>query len=191
MTETQDDHSFRAKRSRAAKARREQSAALRQIAFDALAAGWSIEQIAALRKVSPRTVRRDVDRALDERRLDAPDRYARLQVARLTKALRLADASIDQGELRAIGPLVKVVRALDRYHGLGTASPALQPAVGAAPPALPAPPLQLTHTDTPLAAALTATGEPMTNAESAHDPESGDRAEEAERELGFCEHGCA
>ena len=51
-----------------------------------------------IQKVSPRTVRREVDRALEERRLDAPERYARLQVARLTKALRLADASIDQGE---------------------------------------------------------------------------------------------
>jgi DNA-binding NarL/FixJ family response regulator len=109
MTKIQDEPGLREKRSAAAKARREQSAALRQIVFDALAGGWSVEQIAALRKVSPRTVRREVDRALDERRLEAPERYARLQVARLTKALRLADASIDQGELRAIGPLVKVV----------------------------------------------------------------------------------
>src|SRR5208283_3212152 len=102
----------------AARKRREAKAALRQVIFEALAAGWSVEQIADLRKVSPRTVRREVDRALDQRRLDAPDRYAQLQVARLNKALRLADASIDQGDLRAIGALVKVVRALDRYHGL-------------------------------------------------------------------------
>jgi hypothetical protein len=104
-----------------------------------------------LRKVSPRTVRREVDRALDERRLDAPERYARLQVARLTKALRLADASIDEGELRAIGPLVKVVRALDRYHGLADASHGVLPGPAPAVPSLPAPPLQLTHADPPLA----------------------------------------
>ena len=150
MSETQDEPGWRAKRSGAAKARREQSAALRQTYFDALAAGWSIEQIAELQKVSPRTVRREVDRALEERRLDAPQRYARLQVARLTKALRLADASIDQGELRAIGPLVKVVRALDRYHGLADTSHAALPGPKAAAPSLPAPPLQLTHADPPL-----------------------------------------
>lgn len=122
---------------------------MRQVSFDALAAGWSIEQIAELRKVSPRTVRREVDRALDERRLDAPARYAHLQVARLTKALRLADASIDRGELKAIGPLVKVVRALDHYHGLFDVSRPSSPAPTAAAPALPAPPLQLTHADPP------------------------------------------
>ena len=55
-----------------AKARREAGAAVGQVVFDALAAGWLIEQIAELRKVSPRTVRREVDRTLAERRLDAP-----------------------------------------------------------------------------------------------------------------------
>ena len=150
MSETPDEPGCRAKRRAAAKARREHGAALRQISFDALAAGWSIEQIAALRKVTPRTVRREVDRALDERRLDAPERYARLLVARLTKALRLADASIDQGELRAIGPLVKVVRALDRYHGLADPPHAALPGAAAAASSLPARPLQLTHAEPPL-----------------------------------------
>ena len=152
VPKTLDAPGWRAKKSAAAKARRDQSAAYRQFMFDALAAGWSIEQIAEMRKVSLRTVRREVDRALDERRLDAPDRYARLQVARLTKALRLADASLDSGELRAIGPMVKLVRALDRYHGLSDGSRATLPAPAAAPPALAPPPLQLTHADPPLVA---------------------------------------
>ncbi len=154
VTETLDAPGRRAKRSAAAKARRAQRAALRQVMFDALAAGWSVEQIAELRKVSPRTVRREVDRALDERRLDAPARYARLQVARLNKAMRLIDDKIDRGELRAIGPMVKVVRALDRYHGLSDAARAAlpAPAPAPAPQALAAPPLRLTHAD-PLAVA--------------------------------------
>lgn len=149
MTDTPDAPGWRAKRTAAAKVRRKHSAAVRQISFDALAAGWSIEQIAELRKVDPRTVRRDIDRALDKRRLEAPERYAQLQVARLTKALRVADASLDRGELRAINPMVKVVRALDRYHGLSDVSRPALPAPAAAPLPLPAPPLQLTHAEPP------------------------------------------
>lgn len=162
MSVTEKEPGPRAKRAAAAKARRAQSAALRQVVFDALAAGWSVEQIAELRKVSPRTVRREVDRALDERRLEAPERYAQLQVARLTKALRLADASIDQGDLRAIGPLVKVVRALDRYHGLADASHGLLPGAAPAAPSLPAPPLQLTHAAPPLSEEAATAGEFVT-----------------------------
>ncbi len=97
-----------------------------------------------MRKVSPSTIRREVGRALDERRLDAPERYAHLEVAQLTKALRLAVAAIDGGDFRALGPFVKMVAALDRYHGLTNASRAALAAPSAvAPPALPAPPLKL------------------------------------------------
>ncbi|WP_170153199.1 helix-turn-helix domain-containing protein [Roseiarcus fermentans] len=117
---------------------------MRQVVFDALAAGWSIEQIAELRKVSPRTVRREVDRTLAERRLDAPDRYAHLQVARLTKALRVADDALDRGELKAVGPMLKVVRALDRYHPPEAPARVLMAPPAPVAPALPAPPLQLT-----------------------------------------------
>jgi hypothetical protein len=40
-------------------------------------------------------VRRAVGQALAKRKLDAPEDYARLQVARLTKALRCADVSLE------------------------------------------------------------------------------------------------
>jgi hypothetical protein len=138
-----------------AKSRRAAKTSLREVSFEALAAGWSPQQIADARKVSVKTIRREIDRALDERRLDAPDRYAHLQVARLTKALRLADAMIDRGELNALGPLVKIVAALDRYHGLGHASPAPRSEPLASPLAaasLPEPPpqLALTHAASPL-----------------------------------------
>jgi hypothetical protein len=142
---------------RSAKSRRAAKASLREVSFEALAAGWSPRQIADARKVSVKTIRREIDRALDERRLDAPDRYAHLQVARLTKALRLADAMIDRGELNALGPLVKIVAALDRYHGLGHGSPttrseplAIAPAVRTASLPEPPPSLALTHAAPPL-----------------------------------------
>src|SRR5580693_5014837 len=104
--------------------------------FDLLASGYSCPQIADAAKVSVATVQRAIDRAIAERRLDAPDRYMHLQVARLTKAPRL-------------------VAALDRYHGLAAAKPHWRPAPAAplpapaAPPlALPAPPVALTDAKT-------------------------------------------
>jgi len=102
----------------AGRARRTQKAATRQAFFEALAAGFTAEQIAETGKVSVKTVRREIDRAIAGRRLDAPERYAHLQVARLTKAPPLADALIDRGDVRGLAPLVKIVGELDRYHGL-------------------------------------------------------------------------
>jgi hypothetical protein len=101
--------------------------------------GYSIEQIASHTKTSASAVRRAVDQALAKRRLDAPEDYARLQVARLTKALRCADVSLEEGDLKAIAPFLKVVRELNLYHDVN---------FGRAPPAEiapTAPPLALTH----------------------------------------------
>ena len=131
--------------------RRNERIARRETFFDLVASGYSYRQIAEAAKVSAATVRREIDRAIAERRLDAPDRYAHLQVARLTKALRLADAMVDRGDVRAVAPLVKLVGALDRYHGLGGLSRlAAAPLAIAAPREMaslsePAPPLALTR----------------------------------------------
>jgi transposase len=91
----------------------------REAYFDLLASGYSYRQIAEAMEVTPLSVRRAVDRAIAERRLDAPDRYVHLQVARLSKALRAADMRIEEGDLKAVAPFVRVVAELDRYHGLG------------------------------------------------------------------------
>ncbi len=138
--------------------RRAARIARRETFFDLVASGYSCRQIAEAAKVSAATVRREIDRAIAERRLDAPERYVHVQVARLTKALRLADAAIERGELKAVGPLVRLVGALDRYHGLGKASAHRAPAAtvtplppAEAPPlALPAPPLALANAAAPL-----------------------------------------
>jgi hypothetical protein len=82
-----------------------------------LVSGYSVEQIAIAMKKSP-AVRRVVGLALAKRRLDPPEDYARIQVARLTKALRCADESLEGGDVRAIAPFLKVVRELNLYHGL-------------------------------------------------------------------------
>jgi hypothetical protein len=145
----EDPQSARARARAAASARRRAKAAFRRASFDLLASGFSAEQIAEARKVSVRTIKREIDSVIAARRLDAPERYVHLQVARLTKALRLADVAIEGGDLKAVQALVQVVKSLDRYHGLsGLEDPAKGRSLAApAPPvaALPPPPLGLTH----------------------------------------------
>jgi hypothetical protein len=127
-------------------------AAFSQSSFDLLASGYSAEQIAEARKVSIRTIRREIDTAIARRRLDAPERYIHLQVARLTKALRFADAALERGDLKAVRALVEVVAAMDRYHGLidtskDRARPSSPSALEGRPTVAPAPPLRLFHAD--------------------------------------------
>jgi hypothetical protein len=131
---------------------------MRQVVFEGLASGFSIEVIAEMRKVSPRTIRREVDRTLNERRLDAPERYVHFQVARLTKVVRVADAGLDRGELRAIPPMIKAVKELDRYHGLGAFSRDALPAPRKAASRLPPPPLRLSRAAAPSARRPRASG---------------------------------
>jgi DNA-binding CsgD family transcriptional regulator len=126
------------------RARREGRIVRRETYFELMASGFSCEEIAKEAKVSAATVRREIDRAIAARRLDAPERYAHLQVARLTKALRVADGSIERGDMKAIDPILRIVAALDRYHGLAPQRPARAPAA-VRPLALPAPPLALTR----------------------------------------------
>ncbi|HEX3497505.1 MAG TPA: hypothetical protein VHT02_10120 [Methylocella sp.] len=113
----------------------------REAYFDLLVSGYSVEQIASHAKKNVSAVRRAVGQALATRRLDAPEDYARLQVARLTKAVRCADVSLEEGDLKAIAPLVKVVRELNLYHGVHVGPARLAP-----PDIAPtSPPLALTH----------------------------------------------
>jgi len=131
------------------RARRTKAAALRDASFDWLADGFTHQEIAAARKVSVAVVRRDIARAIRARQIQTREGHAQLQIARLTRALTLAANRVQSGNLAAIGPLVKVVAALDRYHG---GEPASRPrALHAAgePAALPAPPLALTHGPSP------------------------------------------
>src|SRR5580693_3617519 len=98
--------SDRARKRAVAKIRREALIERREAYFDLLVSGYSIEQIASHTEKSPSAVRRAVGQALAKRQLDAPEDYARLQVARLSKALRCADVSLEEGDLQAIAPFV-------------------------------------------------------------------------------------
>ncbi len=137
--------SERALRRATGKMRRETLIKWQEAYFDLLVSGYSVEQIATSAKKSSSAVRRAIGQALAKRRLDAPEDYARVQVARLTKALRCADLSLEQGDLKAIAPFLEVVRELNLYHGVDVSPARL--AHSATPPEIaPAsPPLALTH----------------------------------------------
>jgi hypothetical protein len=136
--------SKRARKRAVGKIRREGLITRREAYFDLLVSGYSVEQIASHTKTSPSAVRRAVGQALAKRQLDAPEDYARLQVARLTKALRCADVSLEEGDLKAIAPFVKVVRELNLYHGVNVGP--TRTVRAALPEIAPtSPPLALTH----------------------------------------------
>lgn len=129
----------RASDRRAARAKR------RGTMLDLVVSGYPRELIAQRLGVSVATVRREVDRAIDERRLDPADRYVQLQVARLTKAMRAVDDALERGDLKAVDPLLKLVGALDRYHGLTARAALPGPAAEPLRLAVAAPALALTH----------------------------------------------
>ena len=90
----------------------------RQSCFELISSGHSYAEVANLLMVSERTVRRDVACVINDRRLDAPERYIHLQVDRLTRAMRTAEGQVARGDMKAVAPLIKLIGALDRYHGL-------------------------------------------------------------------------
>jgi hypothetical protein len=145
MSDESNPTSERARKRALGKIGRDLSIKRREAYFDLLVAGYSIEQIATAMKKSPATVRRVIGQALAKRRLDAPEDYARIQVARLTKALRSADESLEEGDVRAIAPFLKVVRELNLYHGLNLGSARVGPPAEVLEIAATSPPLALTH----------------------------------------------
>ncbi len=118
MTEEPASPSQRAEARALAKKRRTKGFERREAIFDLFVSGFSHQKIAKTLKTSTATVRRIIDCAVADRRLDAPERFARVQVARLTKALSQVDDKLERGEIRAFTPYLKIVAALDRYHGL-------------------------------------------------------------------------
>ena len=136
--------SARAAQREDARKRRVKVARSRQDLFDLVASGYSHERIAREMKVSVATVRREVDRVIAARRLDAPERYVHLQVARLNKALELVVSVVEADGIKAVDPLIKLVAQLDRYHGLAGPAPLAPPARPLHLPPPPAP-LALTH----------------------------------------------
>ncbi len=147
------------------RARRTTRIARRERSFSLLASGYTYNQIAKMVRASVATVRREIDRALAERRLDEPERFAQVQVARLVKALRLAEAAVELGELKAVAVYLQIVAALDRYHELGRGKPITRRPIDAPPLALPVPPKALTYAAPPAGDGPSALDEARADAE--------------------------
>ena len=149
------------------RARRATRIARRERSFNLLASGYTYNQIAKMVRASVATVRREIDRALAERRLDEPERFVQVQVARLIKALKLAEAAVELGELKAVATYLQIVAALDRYHELGRGRPPSRRPADAPPLALPAPPRALTFAAPPASGDPSALEEARAAAEGA------------------------
>jgi hypothetical protein len=84
--------------------------------FAWLREGWAYDEIAREEGVSPQRVRQIVSKVLDKRVIDRSEDHARLQLARLGPALRVAGDALSTGDLKAITPFLKVLDRLDKYQ---------------------------------------------------------------------------
>lgn len=104
----------RAKRRRATK----RELAKRDLRFiEKLAAGATIEEIAASEGISAKWARERKRAILADRAIDPPHEFIQLQIRRLNEAMLFAYGAMSVGNLKAIDQVIKVVRELDRYHG--------------------------------------------------------------------------
>ena len=87
-------------------------------------AGWSYAAIGREEAISRERVRQIVAQALEAGDSETKLVHARVQIARLEPALRLAARSVADGELAAIDRLLRVLDRLDRYAAVDGAEAA-------------------------------------------------------------------
>src|ERR1700722_15830282 len=102
----------------------------------------SLPEIAAREGVTERRIRQRVQEILARRAPRAPAEFVALQVNRLNEALLVAYSAMANQNLEAVDRVVKIVRELDRYHGLAARDLGDPPAQ---------PPLRLPRVPAPLA----------------------------------------
>jgi hypothetical protein len=90
--------------------------------IERLAAGVTIEEIAASEGISCKWARERKAAILAERTIDRPHDFIQLQIRRLNEAMLVAYSSMTTGNVKAVDQVIKVVRELDRYHGFGAIS---------------------------------------------------------------------
>jgi hypothetical protein len=91
--------------------------------FARLREGWAYDEIASQERLTAERVRQIVWQALDRRIIDEGAEHAKLHLARLQPAMRLAGEAIadGDGDVKAIAPLMKVLDRLDRYQRVANA----------------------------------------------------------------------
>ena len=78
--------------------------------FARLREGWDYDEIAAQERLTAERVRQIVRQALEKRIIDESAEHAKLQLARLQPAMRLAGEAIADGDVTAIAPLMEGAR---------------------------------------------------------------------------------
>jgi hypothetical protein len=86
--------------------------------FASRQAGQSYDEIAQAENLTSERIRQIVVDTLQRRLLDPVRDHARLQIARLDPALRVAAEQVATGDLRAVDRLIKVLDRLDKYQGV-------------------------------------------------------------------------
>jgi hypothetical protein len=112
-----------------------------------LAAGATIEEIAASEGISVKWARERKAALLASRVIDTPHEFIKLQIRRLSEAMLVSYSAMSLGDLNAVDKVIKVVRELDRYHGFAPdrSAPRYPPSLPAAQP----PPLALPEPSKP------------------------------------------
>jgi hypothetical protein len=128
--------------------KRRREMAKRDLRFlEKLAAGVTIEEIAASEGISLQWARERKRAILANRAIDPPHEFIQLQIRRLNEAMLVAYGAMSNGDLRGIDRVVRIARELDRYHGFGPypgARSFAAPRSAEPPPlALPEPPASL------------------------------------------------
>jgi DNA-binding CsgD family transcriptional regulator len=131
--------SERSKALQAARQRRIQDLESRRELLSLVAAGHSYQRLAAICKISVATVKRQLQRAIDERPPESAEHFIALQRERLNKALQYYDALMDTGDARSVPALLALLPHVERYWGLQQALHAQAGAAGGAQVPAPTP----------------------------------------------------
>ena len=85
---------------------------------DYLNRGASVAEIAARAGVSQKRMRAVIREILARRMPVPPEEFVAVQVSRLNEAMLVAYSAMAPTNLKAVDRVVRIVRELDRYHGL-------------------------------------------------------------------------
>lgn len=86
--------------------------------LEQLREGWAYDDIAREEGLTERRVRQIVTQFLKEREALEGVTHAHMQIDRLGRAMRVAGDALARGDIRAIGPFIRVIDRLDRYQTL-------------------------------------------------------------------------
>jgi DNA-binding CsgD family transcriptional regulator len=116
----------------AARQRRIRNCEHRRELLSLVAAGYSYQRLATKCQVSVATIKRHVQRAIEERPPESAEHFIALQRERLNKALQYNDALMDTGDARSVPLLLALLPHVERYWGLQQAQHAQAGASGGA-----------------------------------------------------------